>query len=559
MTVGRVLTVQDQWWDPIIRFGGGEDFQDKSQKGWGFQDDLTFTGLSGHTFKGGIKYKSVKLTATEQQPYNPQFYYDVANTSSPPWTVRFGSVLPGIGDGSAQSKNKQLGLYFQDDWVVNPHWTLNLGLRWDYEDSPIYNKYVTPAAVAAAFDTLDPRAPAGSGQTYRQTLAKGGIDINDFISNGSNRKTNKSNFSPRLGFSYDLDGDQRHVFFGGAGRSYDRDLFDWLQLETTKATFPTYQFYFNTPEHPCTVGTNNCYAWDPSFTDPARLRALATSNGAGREIDLLSNDLKTPYSDQYSIGMRNMLEFGQQTWTSSVTLSRIHSKDGFAYLLGNRNPDGSFFAPGATSGPPWGAGVPGYGSLILGVNGIETKATSLLVNLEKPYTRSSHWGATFAYTFTDARENRQFGEHYSLDYPTLRGYGWHPAGGVPRHRLVATGIYDMPWGITGSAKLTLASQMPRYGNNCRIDWSQCYFESYYPKGTYGEKRFDLAFEKRWHLGGNVTLRTRLDAFNIFNWTNYDGWDDSAGGPGTAANPNYMLPNSASYKTREFKLTVGIDF
>jgi len=68
------------------------------------------------------------------------------------------------------------------------------------------------------------RATAFPGQTYAQTLAKGGVNINDYISNGHNRSTYMGEFQPRLGFSFDLNADQKHVVFGGYGRSYDRDL-----------------------------------------------------------------------------------------------------------------------------------------------------------------------------------------------------------------------------------------------------------------------------------------------------------------------------------------------
>jgi outer membrane receptor protein involved in Fe transport len=554
--VGYVLTQFDQWWDPILQLGGGADFQDKGQKGWAFQDDLTFTGIEGHAFKMGLKYKSVQIDAAEQQPYNPQFYYNIDQSLDVPFTVRFGAPLTGVGNGSISSDNKQFGIYFQDDWTVNEHLVLNLGLRWDYEATPAYTDYVTPDSVLSALNGVDPR---GNGtQTYAQTLALGGIDINDYISTGHNRDNFKGEWQPRVGFSYDLFGDQKHVFFGGAGRSYDRNLFDWLQLENTKATFPTYQFEFNSATHTCTVGVNNCYNWDANFLDPATLYALASSTGAGREIDMLNNDLKTPYSDQYSFGMRNLFDLLGNQWSSSITLSHIESHDGFAFLLGNRRPDGSFFATGTTWGPPWDFGVPGYGSLIIGTNGIETRSNALLVSLEKPYTPTSGWGATVAYTYTDAKENRQSGEHYALDYPTLDQYGWRKAGGVAPHRLVATGIYDAAGGFTLSAKLTLAKHMPRYGTNCLAAWTDCKVDQYTPDGTYGEKRFDFAVEKVWGLGGDVKLRTRADLFNVFNWTNYTGYDDWWGAPGEP-NPNFGKPNGASYKSRELKVTLGLNW
>lgn len=50
--------------------------------------------------------------------------------------------------------------------------------------------------------------------------------------------------------------------------------------------------------------------------------------------------------------MRNMVPLWGQDWFTDVTLSRIESHDGFAFVRGNRLPDGSFFQPGTTSGVP---------------------------------------------------------------------------------------------------------------------------------------------------------------------------------------------------------------
>ena len=53
--------------DAIINLGGGRDYQDKGQKGYGFQNDFTiFAG--DHTLKMGFKYKNVEINAFEQQP-----------------------------------------------------------------------------------------------------------------------------------------------------------------------------------------------------------------------------------------------------------------------------------------------------------------------------------------------------------------------------------------------------------------------------------------------------------------------------------------------------------
>ena len=545
----------------ILRSGGGADYQDKGQEGLAFQNDLTFFGLEGHTIKGGIKYKEVKVRATEQQPYNPQYYFDINGDLNQPYYVRFGYGLDGLGNGSAESKNKQFGIYIQDDWVVNDHLTLNLGVRWDYEKSPTYLNYVTPQEVVDAFNTQDANAPAG--QTYAQTLALGGIDINRYISTGNNRKEFKSAWQPRLGFSYDLFADQKHVIFGGAGRAYDRTLFDWLQLEQTKATFPSYEFPINAPGHDCSADPR-CLTWSDALYDPANLYALITNNNAGarREINMLNNDLKTPYSDQYSLGMRNVFDMWGHQWNSSVTYVRINAKDGFVYMMGNRRPDGSFFMTDAIWGAPWGEGVPGFGSLILGTNGLETKSNQLLVSLDKPYTKDSGWGTTLAYTYTDAKENRQFGEHYALDYPTLAGYGWKDAAGVSKHRLVATGIVDGPWGLTFSGKLTLSDSPPYYYLNCSGmpagDNSGCYFSQYKPDRTIAFKQLDLAVQKVWDTGTDLKLKARLDLLNATNARNANGYITDRG---RLNDPNDEFGRESSYywPTRTVKLSFGLDW
>jgi hypothetical protein len=50
------------------------------------------------------------------------------------------------------------------------------------------------------------------------------VNIDDFISTGSSRKTFKGAIAPRVGFSYDVAGDRSHVIFGGWGRSYSRTM-----------------------------------------------------------------------------------------------------------------------------------------------------------------------------------------------------------------------------------------------------------------------------------------------------------------------------------------------
>lgn len=548
----------------LLNLGGGENFQDKGQNGYGFQDDLTFQEFDwhgAHTVKTGLKYKRVRMNDFEQRPYNPQFYYDVDGDLAIPYQVSFGAPLPGLPDRNVTSRNNQFGIYLQDDWEVNDRLLLNLGVRWDYEETPSYLDYVTPADVVAGLNTTDPDAPA---RTYAQTLALGGVDVNDYISNGHNRKAFTGAIQPRLGFSYDLGQDQRHVVFGGAGRSYDRNVFDNIALEQAKGTFPTYTRHFDAPGHACTPGVGDCLAWDPSYFNRADLEAAVAANPSfGREINLISNDLKTPYSDQYSLGIRNRVLLWNQDWNTSVTVSYIESKDGIVFLLGNRYPDGSFRPPGITWGSaPFGRGIPGLGSLLIGKNGLATRATSLLLYAEKPYSSESRWGATFAYTFTAAKENRtnigKSDEHYIFDYPDVRSFGWRTSTGVPKHRLVATGIWDGPWGLALSGKLTLSTPLEFEAINCfdATSFDHCFFQNFKSSDTFGYRSLDLAVQKSFDVGTDFSINLRADVLNVFNYDNPESYELWRGGP---QDPNATFGNPTQYMqpTRTFKLSFNM--
>ncbi len=542
----------------VLNYGAGENFQRKGQQGTGIQDDLTWSGLEwngNHTFKAGFKFKEIKINAFEQQPYSPQFYYDINESYTVPTRVEFGQVVPGAPQRDIKSKNQQFGIYLQDDWEVNAKLTLNLGIRWDYEKTPSYLNFQPRPELAAALRSW-------------VNVQNTDYNIEDFIGNGHNRKAFKDAWQPRVGFSYDLFEDQRHVLFGGAGRSYDRNLFDYLALERSKGTFPRYRFNFNTPAHPCEVGVGTCLAWNPAYLDPANLAPLVAANpNLGGEINLINNNLKTPYSDQFSFGMRNTVTVFGIDWNTSATLSHVESKDGIYFALGNRFPDGRFrFNPNATwGGQPWGEGIPGFGTLIIADNGIETRNDSFLLSIEKPYTPDSGWGMTLAYTYNHPFENRlhaaESDEHYIFDYPNPDGQGFLQSLGIPRHRLVLTGIVDGPWGTTLSGKATYSSPVAKEGLNCSaIGFDDCFFDPFTPAGTFGIRQVDLAATKNFEVGKGIGLRVRADILNIFNtynWTDYDTWH---GGP-TDPNANFGNRNGKgiSTPTRTLKLSIGASF
>ncbi len=542
----------------VLNYGAGENFQRKGQKGWGFQDDLTWTGLEwagNHTVKMGFKYKDIEINAFQQQPFSPQYFFNIFESLEIPTRVEFGQLVPGAVSPDVVTDNQQFGIYVQDDWEVNDKLTLNLGIRWDYEKTPSYLDFQPRPELAAALRSWT-------------NIQNTDYDIEDFIGNGSNRKAFKDAWQPRLGASYDLFADQRHVIFGGLGRSYDRNLFDYLALERSSGTFPRYRFNFNSAANPCDPAASNCIEWDPAFFNPEALAELVAANpNLGGEINLINNELKTPYSDQFSIGMRNTVTVLDKDWNTSVTLSRVESKDGIYFALGNRYSDGRFRDnPNATwGGSPFGQPIPGFGTLLIADNGIETRNNAVLIQVDKPYSTSDGWGVTFAYTYNDPEENRlnaaNNDEHYTFDYPNPDGQGFLPSLNIPKHRVVFTGIVDGPWDTTYSLKATYASPVAKEALNCNaIGFDDCFFDPFVPDGTFGTKQVDIAATKYWDLGEGLVLRFRADVINLFNTYNYTDYETWRGGPNDP-NPNFgnRNGNGISTSTRTFKMSVGASF
>jgi outer membrane receptor protein involved in Fe transport len=537
--------------------------QNKGQKGWAIGNFITFSditwGTGDHTIKAGAKYKDVDLTAADSIPGNPVFYYDVtaAGTATVPWKSAFALPLAGF-DSEVTTNDKQLGLFVQDDWTVNDHLTLNLGVRWDIEWNESYLDFVTPQFLLDSLNT-----EISPGVTYGQSLGLSSdpnvaIDINDYLSTGNNRDPKTDSFQPRLGFSYDLGGDQAHVIFGGAGRAYDRTLYDYLQLEQTKFALATAEVRFNTADHPCTVNGSNCVTWDPAYaSDPGALLSLL--NGMAGEVNLINNDLKVPYSDQFSLGMRNRLA----DWNTSVSVTRVLSKDGFVFTMGNRYPNGDFWQ---NRGQPWGNAPPGLaGVLLVGDTGIETKSTQVLVSADKPFTQETRWGASFAYTFTKASHNRDINEHYLFDESSINIFPFIRSNAAAEHRVVATGSYAAPWGFMIAGKLTWATPIPRNVISCYAGTATfptgapCNPFSVDVDGTTGYQSIDLQITKNFEIGDLGSMYLRIDALNVTNRHNPVDYIDTTGTDGIITGSRYAPFGNITGVPRTVRMSFGVKF
>lgn len=559
------------------------------QKGFTFADDLTFPNIQlagDHTLHVGFSYGAIKLKTqnVSSDLANATYYYAVtpSGIAATPYKLQYPNLTAGYSSASVTTTDKQYSAYIQDDWTVSDHLTLNLGLRWDHEVVPAYLDFVTPANVVAAINGPFP----GTNESYASVLAKGfgsmpGYDINDYISDGSNRKA-PDNFSPRIGFSYDVDGDGRHVIFGGYARAYNRNQFSTLALEVTKIALngnPEIYFpsaYTQDAFGPCATPAdinpdNHCYAFDPAYLTPEGLATFQTSPSS-HEVDLLHNNIRTPHSDQFSLGMRNQIG----DWNTQATLSYVASYDGIVGRFANRYADGAYFH----NGSQWGAqGVPGVGGLILWDNGAEDRLLQFALGAQKPYTKSSGWSATISYTYSAADQNNLAGgsnpyktnnNQYLFDLPYPSDYPFIDGTAVPRHRLVATYSRDMFWGLSMAAKVELAT--PPNATSifgcptvCNAYGGSTTFVSRAPHQFLGYRNVDLQLSKNIDLFGPVSGYVRFDLLNVFNFHNYDpgsilypsGENGSPANAGTT--PIYNRDGNITGVPRTLKISAGLRF
>jgi len=514
--------------------GGSPDLQDRKQSGFLLQNDLTITSAPGHTVKAGAKIKLMTFDLSGTSRSVDVYQKLINNTTGQP--VMFGAddffqvdrALPQVG---VKYKDKQFGVYLQDDWAVTKKLELNLGVRYDYETNALNDTYVTPADRVAALFSLEPvqadgtsagrgASPAGlpvtPGQTYDQSLAKGGVNIRDYISTGSSRKAFAGAIQPRIGFSYDISGDKDLVLFGGVGRSYDRTI------------------------------ANHA------------LDELQKNQQAGGEIWMIKNDHKMPFTDQFSLGLRK----GVGAWNTEAGYTYSHAKNQFNWFGGNRDPLGGWGNQSPID-PLWG-GPAGYGTLILGDFISQAKTETIYLKAEKPYTLTSGWSLSATYTYSDAMTTNKEWTNDIFNWTYGRSTSrFNPSKDVERHRIVVSGLTDglLPWGILLSGKATLGSGLPYRITDCSKGFDQCVSQ----KGEAGRfRQFDVGVGKEVGVGiGKLSFRA--DIINLFNSVNYGSYDDWGGGPGNPQNAlggdngHLGVPGGISGPMRTVKLSMRYVF
>lgn len=216
-----------------IPFGGPQNFVQA------FQDFSVLKGRHNFRFGGNFTYiqdnrtfgaflNSVQTLGTNfgnavdnllngrlrqfQGAVDPQGQFPCLDPANPDPTCLLN--LPATSPSFSRSNRyKEFSLYAQDSWRVTPHFTLNLGVRYEFFGVQRNNR---PELESNYFD-------AQLGNIF-QNIRNGNVATTPNSPVGGLWKDDWNNFAPRFGFAWDPTRDGRTSVRGGYGVAYERNF-----------------------------------------------------------------------------------------------------------------------------------------------------------------------------------------------------------------------------------------------------------------------------------------------------------------------------------------------
>lgn len=503
--------------DPFLYFPSGVTVgqnintpQTTNQAKYQYKDDFSFSRTLGgrrHDFKTGVAYvNEPTLGGDFSTGLNGQFSLLNDDLNSPVTDISFNGGFSGNS-----TPIKQYGAFFQDDWSVNDNLTVNLGLRYDYNDG---------------FD-LDQRS-SRLWQTLSSQTRYNESYLRDFQGGKGGKLSNDdNNWAPRLGFTWDVKADGKHLLRGGIGRYYDFPytnatiLFPALAVQS--AGFGTI-YNVNNPN-----GIRNP---DGSFyrvgqpLPPNQLPGAAVPP----ENDVASPTLATPYSDQISLGYS--LQANDWLGFNFEAVSVDYEDIPFRFRANPRDP-----ATGARRFPAFGnfriwsgEGSATYRGANIGFRARDPKGK---FEFQGFYTYSKAEGNVlggadeFRLTVTDHQPDLTAGRDVSFNplNPTC-GNCTGPLITDARHRFTIGGIYRGPWGINLAGTFRYRSALPYSdiagvdlnGDGFRLDLAPGVTKPNSLRGS-AFKQLDVRVAKEFTSGGHYGFELIGEVFNLTNSKN----------------------------------------
>ncbi len=466
---------------PSVRTGPNVNApQQTTVRKYQFRNDFTWqTGR--HALKVGANYINTEMGGYfyfGASGYTVAWFADpltIANSPAPypqafstPGAVR--NIQFAAGEASHAQTFHQVAVYAQDDWKVTPKLTLNLGLRWDANIGNLPDQ-TTNRTMGVLRQLNDPRAQAIAGDAEK--LAR--------------TTPSWKEFQPRIGFAYDVSGNGRTVIRGGYGIFYDQ-LFQNLTLFSLSQSGPEiFSTLLNLTNTAVGVGqlANFRYGIDPLPAPPPPNYALLPTGAFGRIND---PEAQEPYVQKFSIGFQKAIG---NNWSLSSD---------FVHTLGIHEPRYQNVNPRIedTCNPAYPGSSPASSRCRRGINSRYFDEAFVLAGLPANRLEQINLFSTTNRSFYDSWATTlrgRFGRSTaSLSYVLASSKSW---GGQPtasysgngiaidplnqfneeefgptrldeRHRIVASGVVDLPWGFQIAPVFQFASARP-YSLNTGFD------------------------------------------------------------------------------------------
>jgi outer membrane receptor protein involved in Fe transport len=579
---------------PDASFGTNTNVPQQSfQRKWQFRDDISRT-IGKHTLKGGVDYIWNPVEGGFFE-FSSTLEIDFADNPSvilgDKKTYPQGFATPGAVASMSQANGnpyflvatKQLGLYFQDDWKITPRLTVNLGLRWDKD----YN-------MIGASDVK-------SSRTYQELVALNNPYANQYVSKLPH--DDNKDFSPRIGFAFDLTGKGQSILRGGYGLYYG-NVFQNIPLFMEQMSNPTVFQTAISLSAPTDIVTGTGiqlgkwrYGVDPMPVIPPPSAQLA-SGSVGR---LMDPNYRNPVTEEFNAGYSYALNPNSVLEVEYTHVLGLHENktmniDQRVPVNGtccSRPLDPAF----AAAGQPVLASVRDEQSIgrshYDGVNFTYRKRMTRHFSVNANYT--------LAYAYSYSSGGGSFRNYPFLSTDPFARYNWGPSPNDERHHVTISGLVDLgrgfelapimqygsarPYGLTNSANtlntgggtaiaVVVPSNDPTNyfafaGNatgaqNCFYGLhgvsQSCTIANYDPLRGDPFFQLDLRLAKNFKFGEHMRLQLVAQAFNLTNRANYgNSFGGSIASKATFGHPTDFIAPSLTIIPRSLWGEFGVRF
>ena len=298
------------------------------------------------------------------------------------------------GNPTIPFKEKDVAVYFQDNWKVTPSLTVNVGLRWEFFQQALnllhdlsVAQETGPAPFWSTALPLSRTTFPAIDQSYR-------------------------NFEPRIGFAYSPAGMKKLVVRGGYAINVDPGFYNINLNSATAAPL------VNAGTITCAVATNCLPAGGATFATVTAqdLKFIPTGGDPGaRNQTLVPTNFKQPFAQSYTLGVQYQVGNAaviEARYAGNHVSGQFQTLNANPYLLPVATDFPNFVAPSSlcTLATSTLANHADVGRLHCGNTNVRLRANtafSIYNSLQTSITTRSYRGitATAAYTFSRAIDN----------------------------------------------------------------------------------------------------------------------------------------------------------